>query len=244
MRAGPVKSFSWSVAIATALWTLGATCAWAQGSLGGLRGAVRDANGVVPGAQVALTNQGTILANQPNGLTIDPNAGGVTNSGTMKATAGAGLTLTGGSFTNTNLIQADAAAGAANTVILTSSATLTNTGGTLAALNGSSVDLRGTSIVGGTLSTSGTGTIHNTQGATLSGLTNAGNYAVVVTNSGRPGGILSAIATVNVLLDSDGDHMPDVWENAYHLNPSVDDANLDPANVTRLLRVRAVQKTP
>jgi hypothetical protein len=54
MRAGHVRSFSWSVAIATALWTLGATCAWAQGSLGGLRGAVRDANGVVPGVQVAL----------------------------------------------------------------------------------------------------------------------------------------------------------------------------------------------
>ena len=62
MRAGHVRSFSWSVAIATALWTLGATCAWAQGSLGGLRGAVRDANGVVPGAQVALTNQGTNIS--------------------------------------------------------------------------------------------------------------------------------------------------------------------------------------
>src|SRR5438128_6170612 len=62
MRAGHVRSFSWSVAIATALWTLGAPCAWAQGSLGGLRGAVRDANGVVPGAQVALTNQGTNIS--------------------------------------------------------------------------------------------------------------------------------------------------------------------------------------
>jgi trimeric autotransporter adhesin len=62
MRAGHVRSFFWSVAIGAALWTLGATCAWAQGSLGGLRGAVRDANGVVPGVQVALTNQGTNIS--------------------------------------------------------------------------------------------------------------------------------------------------------------------------------------
>jgi hypothetical protein len=59
-------------------------------------------------------------------------------------------------------------------------------------------------------------------------LTNSGNYTVAITNSGRPGGLLSAVATLSVLVDTDGDRMPDVWETANHLNPNVNDADLDP----------------
>jgi hypothetical protein len=58
-------------------------------------------------------------------------------------------------------------------------------------------------------------------------LTNAGNYSLVVTNIDSPG-VLSAIVTITVLVDSDGDHMPDSWETAHGLNPRLDDANLDP----------------
>ncbi|MBI1925276.1 PEP-CTERM sorting domain-containing protein [Candidatus Poribacteria bacterium] len=43
---------------------------------------------------MALTNQGTILANQSTSLTIDPNASGFTNEGTLRANAGSTLTVT------------------------------------------------------------------------------------------------------------------------------------------------------
>ncbi len=48
---------------------------------------------------MALTNQGTILANQTNTLTIDPSSSGFTNQGTLRANAGSTLKVTD-SFTN------------------------------------------------------------------------------------------------------------------------------------------------
>ena len=47
-----------------ALWLIGACAAdvSAQGFAGGLRGVVKDANGVVPGAEVTMTNEGTAAA--------------------------------------------------------------------------------------------------------------------------------------------------------------------------------------
>ncbi len=57
-------------------------------------------------------------------------------------------------------------------------------------------------------------------------LTNAGSYRAGVTNLARS--FLSNPAALTVLLDSDGDRMPDLWEIANGLNPNVNDADLDP----------------
>ena len=62
MRRRWVSSLTGLVAVALVLWTFGATPAWAQGFAGGLRGAVKDANGVIPGVTVTLTNGGTSIS--------------------------------------------------------------------------------------------------------------------------------------------------------------------------------------
>src|SRR5687767_10684173 len=46
-------------AVALLLVPLATSTAWAQTFTGGLRGAVRDANGVIPGVTVTLTNDAT-----------------------------------------------------------------------------------------------------------------------------------------------------------------------------------------
>src|SRR6266851_3104963 len=90
-------------------------------------------NGI--GSGNSFINQGTVNANQTTPLTIAVGAGTVTNTGTLEATNGATLTLNGGG-------------------------TVTNTGGTIHADPSSIVTLQsGLTISGGTLTTSGTGTI-------------------------------------------------------------------------------------
>lgn len=64
MTRGHTRWLSWRVAIATPLWILIATSVWAQGFQGGLRGAVRDAGGVIPGVPITLTNEGTTISRQ------------------------------------------------------------------------------------------------------------------------------------------------------------------------------------
>ena len=59
------------------------------------------------------------------------------------------------------------------------------------------------------------------------GLDDAGNYSVIITNAA--GLLFAPPATLTVLADFDGDHLPDVWEAQYGFNTnSVNDANADP----------------
>src|SRR4029077_12291387 len=94
-------------------------------------------SGNIGDAQMALVNSGTINANNgigSNTLIIQV-SNGATNTGTIEATLGSNLVLQGGTFTNT--------------------------GGTIKALNnaagGSTVNINGADIIGGTLTTTGNG---------------------------------------------------------------------------------------
>src|SRR5439155_2297435 len=54
------------------------------------------------------------------------------------------------------------------------------------------------------------------------------NYAIIVTNAARTGGLLSASAFLTFVLDTDGDGLPDSWESAYGLGTNnMADATLD-----------------
>jgi hypothetical protein len=57
----------------------------------------------------------------------------------------------------------------------------------------------------------------------------AGNYSVIITNAATTsGGILSSNAILTVLIDTDGDHVPDEWESAYNFNTNnAGDATVD-----------------
>jgi hypothetical protein len=103
---------------------------------------------------LALTNQGTIVANVTSKLIIDPlDAKDFTNTGTLRATNGGVLQLNPGDYLNTN--------------------------GTLEALAGSRVDLNGSNIVGGFLQTTDTGVIRTTSLlTTLEGIFNLGTFQI------------------------------------------------------------------
>jgi hypothetical protein len=100
-------------------------------------------------------NQGTVNANQTTPLSISVGNGVLTNTGTLEATNGATLSLNG-------------------------AGTLTNTGGIIHADAGSIVSLEsGMTIAGGTLTTSGSGTIQANccfNDGTLDGVTNSGTF--------------------------------------------------------------------
>jgi hypothetical protein len=74
----------------------------------------------------------------------------------------------------------------------------------------------------------------NLPGATNAALTfvsvqlaDSGNYSVVITNIAGSATSLVAALTVSIV-DTDGDGLPDVWEEAHGLNKLVNDAGLDP----------------
>ncbi len=88
-----------------------------------------------------IINQGTIIADQPTALTLDP-GGTITNSGTLRAQSGATLKLFNGTFSNIS--------------------------GVIEALDGSVVEIGSATIIGGTLQTIGTGEFRSLN-ATLDG---------------------------------------------------------------------------
>lgn len=109
---------------------------------------------------IGLVNNSLINANVPSAtLAVQSNAQGVTNTGTMQASNGGTLQLVAG-FVSTPF---------------------NNTGGTIQALSGSTVNMAGYTLTGGTLSTSGTGvfTIVPANNTILNNLTNAGTYQLI-----------------------------------------------------------------
>ncbi len=105
------------------------------------------------GYSFTLNNNGTIDANQSAALQVAPTIA-VTNNGTLEATAGGTLVLTGGTFNNSS------------------------TGVILSKGSGSTVDLSGSTITGGTLTTTGGGVIQNNGTATFDGTTSAPTISV------------------------------------------------------------------
>src|SRR5208282_5049593 len=114
---------------------------------------IQGAGSISPPGGDSFINQATVDADQTTPLIITA-SGTFTNTGTVEATNGGTLTFNGG--------------------------TVTNTGGTIHADPGSTVELEsGVTISGGTLSTSGTGTINSTccfNDGTLNGVTNNGTF--------------------------------------------------------------------
>ncbi len=113
-------------------------------------------------------------------LNVDPGGSGLTNEGTMRASSGGLLLLNG------NGAQ-----------------TFDNTGGTIEALDGSQVQLtNGVIISGGTLATSGSGTIRTISSATLDSLTLTGNFIANNNTTTTFSGTITS--TGSILLDSLG----------------------------------------
>src|SRR6266852_986449 len=118
---------------------------------------IRGAGSIGSPGSSTVTNQGIINANQTTPLTISVGAATTNNTGTLEATNGATLVLNG-------------------------SGTVTNTGGTIHADPSSIVQLEsGVSISGGTLTTSGSGTIQANccfNDGALNGVTINGTFQV------------------------------------------------------------------
>jgi PEP-CTERM motif len=139
---------------------------------------------------MSLINNGTILANQSNTLTIEPNAAGATNNGTFQVNGGSSLVVNG-SFATAGIVNiGQVGSPSASLFQMAGSNDYVQTGGTtslwtssstLAVASSNSVDLKGGTLEGfGTIS----GNLSNTGGTILPGtpgvagiLTVTGNYS-------------------------------------------------------------------
>lgn len=128
--------------------------------LGVSGGSLQILNQIVRGAgqigvnSTALTNQGTIIADQPTALSIDPSSSPMINTGILRAQSGGRLRLINGEFENT--------------------------GGQIEALTDSIVELSQATIRGGSLSTFDTGRVHVTSTSTLDGVSQTVQSAGIV----------------------------------------------------------------
>jgi len=98
--------------------------------------------------KMALTNRGTIHANQSNQLTVDVTGTAFDNEGTLRASGSGGLRLNDTTFTNTGTVEA-----VGSTV--TAADTYTQTAGRTT-LDGGTLDTGNANFLGGTLTGSGT----------------------------------------------------------------------------------------
>ena len=134
----------------------------------------------------SIQNQGTINA-VGGTLTVQPSSAGIINTGTFEASSGAILDVVYGFLGPFN-----------------------NTGGTIKALDGGTIQLQGEIYTGGTLTTTGSGVIQLTGGTVLNGLANSGLVQIssnlgdlqnTVTNTGTlqlVSGTLSMIGNVTL----------------------------------------------
>ena len=139
-----------------------------------IQGGDNGQNGGVGNSTLTIVNQagGTILANNSTvQLTLRPGPGGLTNQGLLEASSNA-------------------------TLVLTNSGPYTNTGGTISALTGSTVQLSSASVTGGTLSTAGTGVILASVSSALTNVSNTGLLEVNGTTA--VGGTLKNSGTVDL----------------------------------------------
>jgi hypothetical protein len=122
---------------------------------------IRGAGQLLAGSG-GMINHGTVIADQPRGLIVEPSALGFTNTGRLQANGGP-LSLAAGTFTNTD--------------------------GIIEALDESAVEVRSdATVVGGTLQSSGSGVVLP-QGGTLTNVTTNGavrqdnGQSIVITGS-------------------------------------------------------------
>ena len=127
-----------------------------------------NANNTISGAGQIGAATGMIFVNQAGG-TVDANASG----GTLTINPSNGGSTPVGSTTNLGLLEASGGG------ILQLENTVTNTGGTIKALAGGTVNLNGTDLIGGTLTSVGTGFIQGYNSALLDGTS---GHAVTITS--------------------------------------------------------------
>jgi len=122
-----------------------------------------------------MLNQGTILADQPNGLVIDPNELGFSNSGELQTVSG-GMTIGDGPFATSGTVSVAAGTTLTRSGPYTQNAgTTVLVGGTLSATGG--VDLQGGSLTGsGTISANVTNGAQVSPGSSTGKLSVNGNY--------------------------------------------------------------------
>jgi fibronectin-binding autotransporter adhesin len=117
---------------------------------------LENVNNTISGSGVIGDSQGLIFKNDAGGIVDAVSATGKT----LTINPGTG---TGIGTTNLGLLEASSG----GTLVLNN--TVTNTGGTITALNGGVVDVAGTDLIGGTLTSSGTGVINGYGSALLDG---------------------------------------------------------------------------
>ena len=112
-----------------------------------------------------MINNGTIIADQATRMVVEPGGLGFVNQGTMQATGAGGFYFTNGNFTNT--------------------------GRTVEIMDGSQLELNGLTMTGGTLQTSGSGVIFNTNGhgytldgVTVNGTVDQANFSTATIKNG------------------------------------------------------------
>ncbi len=147
--------------------------------------------------ETALTNHGTILANNVGGvLIVDPIATGAINSatGVMRSASGAFLTFQDGSLTNEGLVEA-ATGGTLNFT----TAFITNTTGDIRSASGT-LNLTSTTVSGGTVELTGNGNLNLTTSTISDGeLVNMGTGSITVS-----GGSSGSSSTISSLINLSG----------------------------------------
>lgn len=161
---GPGDGLSFQQNSGTVTISGGGTITLAKGSIttgSGLPETLVNVDHVISGQGAILvnqfTNQATINANSSgNSLQVQTSTAGFTNTGTLEASNGGTLLLVAGSVV-----------------------TLNNAGGTIQALDSSTVQFEGYRLTGGTITTSGSGILQNINSSYFNNLTNNGAFQTI-----------------------------------------------------------------